>query len=424
MGSSQSYLSPEAALTVAVVAGAIGLGYSQMSQVSKQGPNSTSGEDVNTDKTKSKKKKQAKPAKTADPNIPSDTFAAAQVPVTPVVVAFPEVIPGQFDKTPIVAAESPSTRDATSKPKKSKKKKAKASAPDTTAPGASSSVENQSESSSPSPPKLKGKRSPPQITPASSSILARPLQQSTVSIDTDGSWTRVESRRKPSSAIEGPAGPSADPTTSDAGITSSVTGNSSPVAERTDDDDSLFLSHIRNSTEPRRTLAEKLVPKPKKTVVDDMLETPDYPTLARVMRVQPLPNEKPASGFSWGDYEDVRVADGGGNDADGEDDGWGVVKSKRSKIERTASASQNTQTPKQQRAPESLTKKQRQNANKRETQKAEKQAAEAQRLATLAKHTRELERSKMVEQYSKGGVKTTSGGMKASIDEHGKLVWE
>lgn len=61
-----------------------------------------------------------------------------------------------------------------------------------------------------------------------------------------------------------------------------------------------------------------------------MLETPDYPTLARVMRVQPLPNEKPASGFSWGDYEDVRVADGGGNDADGEDDGWGVVKSKRS----------------------------------------------------------------------------------------------
>jgi hypothetical protein len=61
-----------------------------------------------------------------------------------------------------------------------------------------------------------------------------------------------------------------------------------------------------------------------------MLETPDYPTLSRVMRVQPMPDEKPASGFSWGDYEDVRVAEsaGGGNDADGEDDGWGVVKSK------------------------------------------------------------------------------------------------
>lgn len=94
-----------------------------------------------------------------------------------------------------------------------------------------------------------------------------------------------------------------------------------------------------------------------------------------------------------------------------------------SEIERTASVSPNTQTQKQ-KAPESLTKKQRQNANKREAQKAEKQAAEAQRLATLAKHSRELERSKMVEQYSKSGAKTTSGGMKASVDEHGKLVWE
>lgn len=62
-----------------------------------------------------------------------------------------------------------------------------------------------------------------------------------------------------------------------------------------------------------------------------MLESSDFPpTLSRVMRVQPLPNEKPATGFSWGDYEDVRVVtDGGENDADGEDDGWGVVTSKR-----------------------------------------------------------------------------------------------
>jgi hypothetical protein len=64
-----------------------------------------------------------------------------------------------------------------------------------------------------------------------------------------------------------------------------------------------------------------------------MLETPDYPTLARVIRVQPLPDEKPASGFSWGDYEDVRVTtDGGENDADGEDDGWGVVRTRRQSL--------------------------------------------------------------------------------------------
>ena len=64
-----------------------------------------------------------------------------------------------------------------------------------------------------------------------------------------------------------------------------------------------------------------------------MLETPDRPSLARVIRVQPLPDEKPASGFSWGDYEDVRVTtDGGENDADGEDDGWGVVRTRRQSL--------------------------------------------------------------------------------------------
>jgi hypothetical protein len=58
-----------------------------------------------------------------------------------------------------------------------------------------------------------------------------------------------------------------------------------------------------------------------------MLETPDYPTISRVMRVAPTPGEKPAEGFSWGDYEDVRN-DG---DVDREDDGggWSSVKSKR-----------------------------------------------------------------------------------------------
>ena len=57
-----------------------------------------------------------------------------------------------------------------------------------------------------------------------------------------------------------------------------------------------------------------------------MLETPDHPTLSRVMRVQPRPDEKPVDGFSWGDYEDVREA---GVEADADDEGWGVVKSKR-----------------------------------------------------------------------------------------------
>ena len=61
--------------------------------------------------------------------------------------------------------------------------------------------------------------------------------------------------------------------------------------------------------------------------ISSMLEISDYPNLARVIRVQPLPNEKPATGFSWADYEDV-----GEHDADGEDDGWDVVTNKRSSM--------------------------------------------------------------------------------------------
>jgi hypothetical protein len=58
-----------------------------------------------------------------------------------------------------------------------------------------------------------------------------------------------------------------------------------------------------------------------------MLEVPDQPSVARVLRVQPSPGEKPAPGFSWADYENVQTA--AAEDADGEDDGgWGVVKSR------------------------------------------------------------------------------------------------
>lgn len=89
-------------------------------------------------------------------------------------------------------------------------------------------------------------------------------------------------------------------------------------------------------------------------------------------------------------------------------------------IDRTPSTSQ-ILTPK---APETLTKRQRQNANKRDTQKALKAEDEAARLATLAKHKRALEKERMIEQLGKSGGKTPSGGMKATVDERGKLVWE
>ena len=58
-----------------------------------------------------------------------------------------------------------------------------------------------------------------------------------------------------------------------------------------------------------------------------MLETPDAPTLARVMRVQPRPDERPATGFSWADYEDVDESRMTADDADGEDEGGWITKS-------------------------------------------------------------------------------------------------
>lgn len=188
-----------------------------------------------------------------------------------------------------------------------------------------------------------------------------------------------------------------------------------------------------------------------------MLETPDYPALSRVMRVQPRPDEKPASGFSWGDYEDVNVTKGVGagagtsrggaeNDADGEgdddNDGWGVVKSRkpsmytrtshvcfpltiRAPSEPTRDPSTQSQSASQSQPQSSAeqSKRQRQNAAKRDAQKAAKASAESERLATLAKHKRELEKAKMAEQFS-SGKKGPSGGMKASVDANGKLVWE
>jgi len=76
------------------------------------------------------------------------------------------------------------------------------------------------------------------------------------------------------------------------------------------------------------------------------------------------------------------------------------------------------QTDSQPQSGSEMTKKQRQNAAKREAQKAAKAEGEAQRLATLAKHKRDLEKTKIAEQYSKKG-----SGSSASVNK-GHLVWD
>lgn len=62
-----------------------------------------------------------------------------------------------------------------------------------------------------------------------------------------------------------------------------------------------------------------------------MLETPQYPEVARVMRVKPEEGQQaaPAPGYTWGDYED---ADENKllsmDDEETDEGGWGVVKSR------------------------------------------------------------------------------------------------
>lgn len=70
------------------------------------------------------------------------------------------------------------------------------------------------------------------------------------------------------------------------------------------------------------------------------------------------------------------------------------------------------------------TQRQRQNAAKREAKKAEAIAAEVERQRVLAQHKRDLLKARMDEQYKSGGGKKAAGGMQASVNEHGSLIWE
>jgi hypothetical protein len=269
MGSAQSYVTPEVALSAALVVGAVGIGYTQMTHTasSRSSDSAPTTGGASTGK-KGKKKKSAEAL----------TLESVSAPAESRLRPAPTVIPGGFD-TPTVSTPTPATAEPPPPmPKKSKKKKkGKSSAAPTaatgvTVPDAPSAAGYHSDSSA-EHPQPKAKR-PQKSSPSSSQHTRVPALQSTISIDTDGSWTRVGSAHRKqraagaASTSEGPSGPSADPTTSDAGVTTSLTGNSSPVAERTEDEEPMYSS--RDGPETRRPLAERLLPKPRKTGVDEL----------------------------------------------------------------------------------------------------------------------------------------------------------
>ncbi|KAI3615526.1 hypothetical protein WG66_011825 [Moniliophthora roreri] len=478
MGAAQSLLTPEAAVTVAVIVGAVGIGYKQATSTSEAGSSGSNVEVI--EKKVGGGKKKGKVAGTKEDSKEKEKQEHANTSISN-VVPFPAVIPGQFGDAETSGLEaSTSSVKATKKSKGKKKKGAIATTKEASeaspiesvvSPSAAASlaqIQNESPGqaldSQPSGKKSKSKKqkkkeqaqstvtafqkpsSPPTTTPTptqSQELPAKPapkskapasLYQSTVSVDTDGEWTRVEARPKKSKTPAAKADESAPEAGAGARTIDSLsTGDdvgpaTTSVTTSTSNDDE--EEPHKNDVGQRRSLAERLLPKPRKTGVDDMLETPDYPTLSRVMRIQPQPGEKPAKGFSWGDYEDVIEQgtsksggyDGGGETGEGEDDdeGWGVVKSRGRPRPVRASTSQTSQTA--QKAPETLTKKQRQNKARREAEKAAKSEFNAQQERTLAQN-----RAKRIEEEYKQqnmSKKTVSGGMSASIDSRGKLIWD
>ncbi|RSH84411.1 uncharacterized protein EHS24_005931 [Apiotrichum porosum] len=193
-----------------------------------------------------------------------------------------------------------------------------------------------------------------------------------------------------------------------------------------------------------RTLAEKLVPKPRKTKVDDMLEPEDRaPHLARVMKI--APTAPPPSAFASNDrvekfeddYEDSDSDSGSATEdtpapapgAKRQDDGWNVVAAKKKPVSIGIGGSS---APVVHNTYDGQTKIQRKNQKKNEVKKAAKADAEADRLRRLAMHKRDLERERINEIYSQSKQKKVTkqfgkvvgGGSTASVSDSGKLVWD
>jgi hypothetical protein len=260
MGAIQSYLSTEALVALLVVSGAVGYNLAQRQVTTSAAPAPAPATSVSGAQSKKggKKKKQDHAAGSA-----SESNAAAPAPV---VVAFPDVVPGGFD-APSAAAPTPALESAEQgeplapAAKKNKKKKTKKPAAPGTL-GVATDDQSDAASSTAGP-------SQPAVPPASASAPGRKASKKSLAQPTveDGeSWTRVETRKKSAKGVEGA------PVSSDAGITTEVTGTSSPATGGTDagtEADSGNDDGMMRKEETRRPLAERLLPKPRKTGVDE-----------------------------------------------------------------------------------------------------------------------------------------------------------
>jgi hypothetical protein len=284
MGSAQSILTPEAASAITtgvIVAGAIAIGVStQQTTTDTDKPSKGFTSPSNASKKGKRKKSKTEAAATSA----SDSLTAGLLTtpsVQPQVVEAPTVIPGGF----ATLYSSETSQNAPKKKNKKGKKTKTAPADDTTA--------------STTPQQSLGQQS-------------STLKDSTASLDTDSSWTRVQSSAKGLQQTRP--------------VESTDTEGDVPT---TDDDQLPLSSSAERSGSTRRPLAERLLPKPRKTGVEDMLQTPDYPPIARVVRAKPGPGQQLDLGSSWASHDDLTSSVAESTEAEREDDeGWGVVKSR------------------------------------------------------------------------------------------------
>lgn len=283
MGSMLSHMSLEWAIA-AGIAGAVVYGYTTYSNSAAPPP--TGG---NVAKGKKKKKKIQTPkagiSELSEKSVSTtSTTVATTTPITqgnpvpepePIVVPFPHVImPGEFE-TVLPSSDERGAHATKSKGKKKKQGKqekqvahdieqlASHSGSSTAAPGSSGTI-------MPSKSLNEEKEEPS-------------IRSSSPSFDTDSSWTRIDHQQRTArprgAKLKAAAIRSGD---EEIAITTDLTtGNDVgpfngdfPVTERTDTDkDATAMLAAGTSTSGddsnRRTLAEKLLPKPRKTAVDE-----------------------------------------------------------------------------------------------------------------------------------------------------------
>lgn len=291
MGAAQSSIPTEVAVVGAIVAGGI-TAYGVYSRNANVPPDSksSSGAKASGKKGKGKKKAESKADADFEKIIAAANKENAAAAANTRVVRAPDVVPGTFDFNPTSNSESDT------KEKKTRKKKGKKGAA-----GAGNSGESQMATSSsvvaskeetpvrpeqvvvpqavqanpPAQPSQSSKKNKKRKTKsgASASTSSDPLVASIDLSDAgdDASWTRVSTRKKntastsenPPSSIAGASSTDAELLTSDTNLTSGATD---PDLTETEEED----AGIRKAdTVTRKTFAERMLPRPRKTGVEE-----------------------------------------------------------------------------------------------------------------------------------------------------------